>query len=60
MRGLGGVGDARSRDDRLIDGPELRIDATLLFGGFGISSDAPQRDDVPEAPRWTEVYARPS
>jgi hypothetical protein len=60
MRGLGGVGDARSSDDRPMDGPELRIDATLLFGGFGISSDAPQRDEVQEAPRWAEVFARPS
>ena len=60
MRGLGGVGDTRSNDDLPADAPELRIDATVLFGGFGISSDAPERDDVPEAPRWAEVYARPS
>lgn len=60
MRGLGGVGDARSSDDRPTAGPELRIDATVLFGGFGISTVAPQHDDVPEASRWTEVYARPS
>ena len=60
MRGLGGVGDTRSSDDLPMDAPELRIDATVLFGGFGISADAPERDEVPEAPRWTEVYTRPS
>jgi hypothetical protein len=60
MRGLGGVGDGRASDDRPMDSPELRIDATVLFGGFGITTDAPERDDVPEAPRWAEVFARPS
>lgn len=60
MRGLGGVGDTRSNDDLPMDAPELRIDATVLFGGFGISADAPERDDVPEASQWAEVYARPS
>lgn len=58
MRGLGGVGDTRSNEELPPDAPELRIDATVLFGGFGISSDAPERDHVPEAPRWAEVYAR--
>jgi hypothetical protein len=60
MCGLGGVGDTRSNHDLPLDAPELRIDATVLFGGFGISADAPERDEVPEAPRSAEVFARPS
>jgi hypothetical protein len=44
MRGLGGLGDGRSAGHELPDGPELRIDASLMFGGFGIASEEPQRD----------------
>ena len=48
MRGLGGVGDTRiGRRPAGRRRPELRIDATVLFGGFGITSDAPERDDDP-------------
>lgn len=55
MRGLGGVGDGRSTDDQSPDGPELRIDASVLFGGFGISSEAPERDMVAGDGSWAEV-----
>jgi hypothetical protein len=50
MRGLGGLGDGRSTGLELPDGPELRIDASMMFGGFGIASEGPERDDVPGDP----------
>ena len=55
MRGLGGIGDTRASGDQAPGGPELRIDASVLFGGFAIASEAPERDDVPRAAGWEEV-----
>lgn len=55
MRGLGGIADGRSSADVAPDGPELRIDASLLFGGFGITAEAPERDDVPSAAEWEKA-----
>lgn len=55
MRGLGGVGDARSADVESTDGPELRIDATVLFGGYGITTGASETDDRPEHAPWRAV-----
>ena len=46
MRGLGGLGDGRSTADLESDGPELRIDASFMFGGFGIASEGPEREDA--------------
>jgi hypothetical protein len=43
--GVGGAGDARPKVDRPTDAPVLRIEGRVLFGGFGIASEAP------EAPR---------
>lgn len=37
--GLGGIGDARSRIQRPVTAPLLVIDGTVLFGGFGITSE---------------------
>ncbi len=37
--GIGGVGDARSRRERPDDAPQLTIEGTALFGGFGVASE---------------------
>jgi hypothetical protein len=51
-RGLGGVGVARAAEEEPEEGPELRIDATVLFGGYGIAISDPELDGRPErAPR---------
>jgi hypothetical protein len=42
VRGLGGVGDGRPSAERPADAPTLRIEGLALFGGFGITSDAPE------------------
>jgi len=42
VRGLGGIGDGRPHVDRPIDAPTLRVDGTVLFGGFGITSSVPE------------------
>ena len=42
--GLGGVVDSRPSTDVDLEAPELRIDSTVLFGGFQVTSEAPQRD----------------
>lgn len=55
MRGLGGVGDGRSTDDEASDGPELRIDASVLFGGYGISTAGPDLDAAPDHAPWRAV-----
>lgn len=55
VRGLGGIADGRPGEGRVPGGPELRIDATVLFGGFAIASesaedvqgDRPATDDEP-------------
>ena len=37
--GVGGIGDARSQLERPVTAPLLVIDGTVLFGGFGITSE---------------------
>ena len=39
--GVGGVGDARPQDDLRTNAPVLRIEGHVVFGGFGIASEAP-------------------
>jgi hypothetical protein len=55
MRGLGGVGDGRPTDEEAPDGPELRIDASVLFGGFGITTTDAQPEDAPDQAPWRAV-----
>jgi hypothetical protein len=51
MRGLGGVTDGRPTDEEAPDGPELRISAMVLAGGYAVTSSGPDLDmdegDVP-------------
>jgi hypothetical protein len=54
MRGLGGIGDERSTDEEEPDGPELRIDAVVLFGGYGITAAEPEPDPAEHTP-WRAV-----
>jgi hypothetical protein len=42
---LGGVGDSRGSLERPGDSPRLVVDGFAFFGGFGISSEPPRRDD---------------
>ena len=42
VRGLGGIGDGRPNVSRPIDGPTLRVEGFVLFGGFGITSSIPE------------------
>jgi hypothetical protein len=37
--GVGGIGDSRSQTQRPVTAPLLVIDGTVLFGGFGITSE---------------------
>ena len=39
--GIGGVGDGRPKVERPADAPTLRFEGTAIFGGWGISSEAP-------------------
>jgi len=55
MRGLGGVGDGRSTDEEPADGPELRIDASVLFGGYAITTTAPEGDAASDHAPWRAV-----
>ena len=63
MRGLGGVGDGRPADEEPTDGPELRIDATVLFGGYAITTAGPgrsaKRSSLPGAPCRSRSTDRP-
>jgi hypothetical protein len=54
MRGLGGIGDERPTDEEAPDGPELRIDAFVLFGGYGITAADPELDSADQIP-WRAV-----
>lgn len=47
VRGIGGVGDARTPADRSPDAPHLAIEGMVLFGGYGIQSEL--SEDVPKA-----------
>jgi hypothetical protein len=55
MRGLGGVGDGRPTDEEAPEGPELRIDASVLFGGYGITTSGPELDAVTDEAPWRAV-----
>jgi hypothetical protein len=39
--GIGGAGDGRPKVDRPPDAPTLRLEGTAIFGGWGITSEAP-------------------
>jgi predicted membrane protein len=39
--GIGGVGDARPKYEREPDAPTLRVEGKAIFGGWGITSEAP-------------------
>lgn len=54
MRGLGGVGDGRPADEEPADGPELRVDATVLFGGYAITTAGREMNEEDVAP-WRAV-----
>ena len=45
VKGIGGVGDARTTTASE-DGPTLRISGVVLFGGLGVMSRDPQREDA--------------
>jgi hypothetical protein len=49
--GLGGVGDARPQVDRPTDAPVLRIEGRVIFGGFGVASEA---SEAPKAAKIRE------
>ena len=40
--GIGGLGDGRTRIERPEDAPRLTIEAVVVFGGFGVSSEVPE------------------
>ena len=54
-QGLGSVQDARPSDDIDLEGPELRIDAMVMFGGFQIVSEATWRDRAAGDDGWRAV-----
>jgi hypothetical protein len=54
MRGLGGVG-GRQADEEPTDGPELRIDATVMFGGYSVTTAESETDDEPGHAPWRAV-----
>ena len=42
--GIGGAGDGRPDVERPADAPVLRLEGTAIFGGWGITSEAPDED----------------
>lgn len=42
VKGIGGVGDTRSRTERDVDAPQLTIEGLVMFGGFAVMSDVPE------------------
>ena len=44
--GIGGAGDARPARERSADGPRLEIEGFALFGGFGVMSQLPTRENA--------------
>jgi hypothetical protein len=58
VRGIGGLGDMRLKDDRPADAPQLTIEGMVLFGGFAVISEL-----SPDQARWvaeTEAKAASS
>ena len=49
ITGIGGVGDGRPKFERDPDAPTLRLEGLAIFGGWGITSEAPgdRGDEVP-------------
>ena len=43
--GIGGAGDGRPDVERPADAPTLRLEGTAIFGGWGITSEAPGEED---------------
>ena len=41
VTGIGGAGDGRPNDDRLVGAPRLTVEGSVFFGGFGITSKLP-------------------
>lgn len=39
--GIGGAGDGRPKVERPAEAPTLRLEGTAIFGGWGITSEAP-------------------
>lgn len=46
VKGTGGVGDSRPARDLPADAPHLTIEGLAMFGGWGITSEAPERSAV--------------
>jgi hypothetical protein len=44
--GLGGVGDGRPKADRPDDAPTLRFEGAAIFGGWGITSEPADQDEL--------------
>lgn len=55
VKGIGGVGDGRPARDLPPDAPHLTIEGVAMFGGWGITSEAPERaaTDAAEEPAAT-------
>ncbi len=51
ITGVGGVGDGRPKFEREPDAPTLRLEGLTIFGGWGITSEAPnERGDEVASP----------
>jgi hypothetical protein len=46
ITGIGGVGDARPRYERDADAPVLRLEGMAIFGGWSVTSEAPDEPAV--------------
>lgn len=46
ITGLGGVGDGRPNVDRPADAPALRLEGVAMFGGWGITSEPDDQDEL--------------
>ena len=44
--GVGGVGDGRPKADRPDDAPTLRVEGVALFGGWGITSERSDHEEL--------------
>jgi hypothetical protein len=54
--GIGGAGDARPAGDRDANAPQLAVEGTAIFGGFGITSSLSD-EQVEQMQRAVERYA---
>ncbi|MHB8890500.1 MAG: hypothetical protein ACYC65_00455 [Candidatus Limnocylindrales bacterium] len=46
ITGLGGVGDGRPKVDRPADAPTLRLEGVAMFGGWGITSEPADQEEL--------------